>query len=84
MMSGGIFMGLFQARAEVRQGHEGDFDIVNAFQSLSPNRQIVICDQLFYNQRSSFKNTLNLLFPETNQSDVVRLEKFLRTRVKRP
>ena len=76
-------MGLFQMQAGIKGQHENDFDIVNAFQSLSPNRQIVICDQLFYNQRSSFKNTLNLLFPETNQSDVIRLEKFLRTRVKR-
>ena len=74
-------MHLFREQKTDHQFHDNSFDIVNAFQSLDPNRQIVICDQLFHNQRSSFKNTLNLLFPKADNHDVARLEKFLRTRI---
>ena len=73
-------MSLFETQLEVTQQHDVHFDIVNAFKSLDSNRQIVICDQLFHNQRASYKNTLNLLFPQLVSSDVKRLEKFLRSR----
>ncbi|MBL4589639.1 MAG: hypothetical protein JKY11_06140 [Alphaproteobacteria bacterium] len=73
-------MSLFQTQLEVTQQHDARFDIVNAFKSLDSNRQIVICDQLFHNQRTSYKNTLNLLFPQLASSDAKRLEKFLRSR----
>ena len=75
-----MMMSLFETQLEVTQRHDTRFDIVNAFKSLDSNRQIVICDQLFHNQRTSYKNTLNLLFPQLASSDAKRLEKFLRSR----
>ena len=77
-------MGLFQQKQNMSYSvEEQRFDIVKSFCLLDPNRQSVVCDQLFYNDRSSFKNTVSLLFPQAHVADSERLEKFLRSRIKR-
>jgi len=60
-----------------------NFHILEAFCDLDAHRQMVLCDQLFHNERESFSNTVRLLFPEASMQDISRLEKFLRMRFKR-
>ncbi len=74
-------MSLFNNNTAFKQQVANNFDIVNSFSELDVNRQVVLCDQLFHNQRASFKNTINILFPESSKSDAERLEKFLRKRL---
>jgi hypothetical protein len=55
------------------------FDIVAAFETLDPKRQLVLCDQLFHSGPMTYKNTVKLLWPQSSDIDAKILEKYLRS-----
>lgn len=63
--------------------HKTQFDILSEFETLDPQRKMVLCDQLFHSGTTTYKNTVKLLWPAANSNDASRLEKFLRNRMKR-
>lgn len=78
-------MSLMQKREALRSRlyNKTQFDILNEFETLDPQRKMVLCDQLLHNGVTTYKNTVKLLWPAANSNDAVRLEKFLRARMKR-
>ena len=54
------------------------FDVIAAFETLDPKRQLVLCDQLFHSGPMTYKNTVKLLWPQSSDGDVKVLEKYLR------
>lgn len=54
------------------------FDVITAFETLDPKRQLVLCDQLFHSGPMTYKNTVKLLWPQATDMDVKALEKYLR------
>ena len=62
---------------EVIEASGGSFDIIEEFSELSPRRKVLLCDHLFTEGRQAFYNTIELLWPQSNDEDVHSLEKFL-------
>jgi hypothetical protein len=56
---------------------EQPFSIIEEFAALSPKRKVLLCDLLFSESRQAFQNTVTLLWPEAEQRDMKKLEKFL-------
>lgn len=53
------------------------FDIIQEFANLTPRRKIMLCDHLFIEGRTTFLGTVELLWPEADENDAKKLEKFL-------
>ncbi len=53
------------------------FNVIEAFAILSPKRKVLLCDSLFSGSQSMFRNSVKLLWPETQPIDIKKLEKFL-------
>lgn len=53
------------------------FNIIEEFSTLSPKRKFLLCDHLFGVSRTTFQNTVRLLWPEAQPKDMRKLEKFL-------
>ncbi len=53
------------------------FNIIEEYAALSPKRKVLLCDQLFIEGKSYFKNMAKLLWPEATALDIKKLEKFL-------
>ncbi|MFP4098148.1 MAG: hypothetical protein ACLFP8_04365 [Alphaproteobacteria bacterium] len=62
---------------EVIEENGGTFDIIQEFSELSPRRKVLLCDHLFIEGRQAFYNTIELLWPQSNEQDARELEKFL-------
>jgi len=62
---------------EIIEATGGTFDIIEEFSSLTPRRKVLLADHLFVEGRQAFYNTIELLWPQSNQEDAVDLEKFL-------
>ncbi len=61
--------------------YKTQFDILGEFDTLDPQRKMVLCDQLFHSGATTYKNTVKLLWPAANSNDASKLEKFLRARI---
>ncbi len=64
--------------AEILESAEQPFDIVQEFAALQPKRKILLCDHLFMEGVRTFQNTVQILWPEADNMDMQRLEKFLK------
>jgi len=53
------------------------FNIIEEFAALSAKRKVLLCDHLFAESRSTFQQTVKLLWPEADAKDMKKLEKFL-------
>ena len=53
------------------------FSIIEEFAMLSAKRKVLLCDHLFAEGRSTFHNTIKLLWPEASSLDMKKLENFL-------
>ncbi len=62
---------------EIIEASGGTFDIIEEFSSLSPRRKVLLCDHLFIEGRQAFYSTIELLWPQSNQEEAEKLEKFL-------
>jgi len=61
----------------LRKAAQGQFNIIEEFASLAPNRKAILCDHLYSEGRSTFQNTVKLLWPEAKATDMKKLEKFI-------
>lgn len=61
------------------EGANKEFNVIEEFSGLTPRRKVLLCDHLFTEGRQAFYNTVELLWPESSNSDAKRLEKFLYT-----
>ena len=57
------------------------FDILGEFETLDTQRKMELCDQLFHSGRTTYSNTVKLLWPAANDTDATKLERFLRRRI---
>ncbi len=62
---------------DVIEASGGSFSIIEEFSELSPRRKVLLCDHLFTEGRQAFYNTIELLWPQSNDDDALELEKFL-------
>ncbi len=62
---------------ELLKSAEQPFNVIEEFSALSPKRKVLLCDHLFVHGRSSFENTVRLLWPEASAHDLKRLAGFL-------
>lgn len=62
---------------EIIEATGGTFDILEEFSQLTPRRKVLLCDHLFIEGHQAFYNTIELLWPQSNQDDAAALEKFL-------
>ena len=60
-----------------------NFDVLGAFQALETNRKMALFDLLMAanSNSSSFKRTVEFLWPQSSNKDVIKLESFLRRRL---
>lgn len=61
-----------------------NFDVLHAFQALETNRKMALFDLLMVGNNdnsSSFKRTVEFLWPHSTRGDVLKLESFLRRRL---
>jgi hypothetical protein len=56
---------------------EKPFSIIEEFAMLSAKRKVLLCDHLFAEGRTTFQNTVKLLWPEASTQDTKKLENFL-------
>jgi hypothetical protein len=54
-----------------------NFNVIEEFAGLKPQRKIVLCDHLFVKGYESFENTVQTIWPKASAQDVKKLEKFL-------
>jgi hypothetical protein len=59
------------------QDIEFNFDIVEEYKALNVKRKLLICDHLFLEGRKTFHGTVEMLWPEADDQDMRKLEKFL-------
>ncbi len=57
------------------------FDVVNAFQELETTRKMALYDLLMFGTEANFRKTVEFLWPQSNKSDAVKLESFVRRRL---
>ncbi len=62
---------------EILKSAEEPFSIIEEFAALNSKRKILLCDHLFMEGRVTFQNTVRLLWPEADEADMKKLEKFL-------
>lgn len=53
------------------------FNIIEEYAALSPKRKVLLCDHLFVEGKAKFQNMVKLLWPEADNQDMKKLEKFL-------
>jgi len=63
--------------SELLKQADEPFNIIEEFSALNGKRKILLCDHLFIEGRTTFENTVKLLWGEAQQSDIRKLEKFL-------
>jgi len=68
---------MHSALRDVAENRDTAFNIIEEFSSLTPRRKVLLCDHLFTEGRQAFYNTVELLWPQSNNADAKRLEKFL-------
>lgn len=56
---------------------QSPFNIIEEYAALSPKRKLLLCDNLFIEGKTPFKNMVKLLWPEAQPKDMKKLEKFL-------
>ena len=74
---------MFRAANTVRKETPVAEDILSAFDKLDVQRKLVLCDQLFHSGATTYRNTVRLLWPASSENDAARLERYLRSRMKR-
>lgn len=53
------------------------FNIIEEYAALNPKRKVLLCDQLFMDGKTQFRNMVKLLWPEAKSRDMKTLENFL-------
>ena len=74
---------MFRAANTLRKETPVAGDILSEFEQLDVQRKLVLCDQLFHSGATTYRNTVRLLWPSSSETDAVRLERYLRARMKR-
>ncbi len=62
---------------EIHNAEMGQFNILEEYSKLSPRRKVILCDHLFVEGRQAFYNTVELLWPDSNEENAKTLEAFL-------
>ena len=59
------------------------FDIFAAFEKLETSRKLALVDQLFHAGNYAYFNMVQKFWPDANETDSMKLERLLRTRIER-
>lgn len=63
--------------SQLLRSAERPFNIIEEYAALSPKRKVLLCDHLFVEGKTKYQNMVTLLWPEANNQDMKKLEKFL-------
>jgi len=69
-------MQIFGKQGQVK-AKKKNFAIIEEFAALDAPKKMLLCDHLFCDGHSTFRNTVDLLWPQARPADVKKLEKFL-------
>ncbi|MGH1398171.1 MAG: hypothetical protein ACRBCT_03060 [Alphaproteobacteria bacterium] len=68
---------MFTDTQELLNSAQKPFNIIEEYAALNPKRKVLLCDNLFIEGKVPFQNMVKLLWPEAQNKDMKKLEKFL-------